>query len=91
MYFCHVHSLIRDTLCPHLSGDLANQFISQSFESLEDVVNFIHQLLCAGPCSGHRASSVKTLFLPFLNLQSGGGDRHSLAKWLEAGAQVCVI
>lgn len=33
----------------------------------------------------------QTLFLPFLNLQSGGGDRHSLDKWLEAGAQVCVI
>lgn len=87
-----ISSLIRDALSPNLSGELANQFISQSFESLEDVVNFVHQLLCAGPCSGQRASSVKTLFLPFLNLQSGGGgDRHSLDKRLEAGAQVCVI
>ena len=75
VYFCHIYSLIRDALSPNLSGDLANQFISQSFESLEDVVNFVHQLLCAGPCSGQRASSVKTLFLPFLNLQSGGGER----------------
>ena len=45
-----------------------------------------------GPVLGKGQVELRqTLFLPFLNLQSGGGDRHSLDKWLEAGAQVCVI
>ena len=45
-----------------------------------------------GPVLGMGQAVLRqTLFLPFLNLESGGGDRHSLDKWLEAGAQVCVI